>query len=196
VRFTADAHPGLADGSVRLTFRAWKRPQVKVGGRYRVGPLHLEVDEIDSVPAESVSDDEARLAGFADRHSLLAYLDRRVGGPVDGRLFRVAFHRVDPPEDPALHEQEQLSDDDAAELDRRLDRLDQRSPLGPWTRDTLRLIARRPAVVSTELARELGRERFELKADIRKLKKLGLTESLEVGYRLSPRGRAYLSRRR
>jgi ribosomal protein S19E (S16A) len=29
---------------------------------------------------------------------------------------------------------------------------------------------------------------------VRKLKELGLTESLEVGYRLSPRGRALLDR--
>ncbi len=44
-------------------------------------------------------------------------------------------------------------------------------------------------------AGELGRERLPFKADVRKLKRLGLTESLDVGYRLSPRGRAYLDRR-
>jgi hypothetical protein len=42
------------------------------------------------------------------------------------------------------------------------------------------------------LAERFGRERLPFKADVRKLKALGLTESLEVGYRLSPRGRAYL----
>jgi hypothetical protein len=31
--FTHDAHPRIADGSLTVTFRAWKRPQVKVGGR-------------------------------------------------------------------------------------------------------------------------------------------------------------------
>jgi biotin operon repressor len=46
--------------------------------------------------------------------------------------------------------------------------------------------------VSTALAEALGRERFALKADVRKLKRLGLTLSLEVGYELSPRGRSYL----
>ena len=39
-----------------------------------------------------------------------------------------------------------------------------------------------------------GRERHPFKTDVRKLKELGLTESLEVGYRLSPRGRALLDR--
>lgn len=35
-------------------------------------------------------------------------------------------------------------------------------------------------------------EQRPFKANVRKLKELGLTESLEVGYRLSARGRALL----
>ena len=31
------------------------------------------------------------------------------------------------------------------------------------------------------------------KRDVRKLKELGLTESLEIGYRLSPRGVAFMT---
>jgi ribosomal protein S19E (S16A) len=45
-----------------------------------------------------------------------------------------------------------------------------------------------------DLAAAAGRERHPFKTDVRKLKELGLTESLEVGYRLSPRGRALLER--
>ena len=84
---------------------------------------------------------------------------------------------------------------DDEEIDRRLDRLDAASPTGAWTRATLGLIARKPAVRAGDLAAELGRERLPFKADVRKLKRLGLTESLDVGYRLSPRGRAYLDGR-
>lgn len=58
----------------------------------------------------------------------------------------------------------------------------------------LTLIARRPGVVSTELAAELGRPRPDFKLDVRKLKMLGLTHSLEVGYELSPRGEEFLRR--
>ena len=58
----------------------------------------------------------------------------------------------------------------------------------------LRLIAERPAVRAGDLAESLGRERLAFKADVRKLKALGLTESLGVGYRLSPRGEAWLER--
>jgi hypothetical protein len=105
-------------------------------------------------------------------------------------VLRIAFHREEPTAPVPLPP----LDDDA--IDARLDRLDARSPTGPWTRATLDLIARRPGVRAADLAAELGRERLPFKADVRKLKRLGLTESLEVGYRLSPRGRAVVDRLR
>ena len=58
----------------------------------------------------------------------------------------------------------------------------------------LELISERPEVRAADLAEALGRERIPFKRDVRKLKELGLTESLERGYRLSPRGRALLGR--
>jgi biotin operon repressor len=85
-----------------------------------------------------------------------------------------------------------LSAADVDALTKRLQRMDARSPAGPWTFETLTLIAQRPGVVSTELARQIGMERFAFKANVRKLKALGLTVSLETGYRLSPRGKAFL----
>ena len=83
-------------------------------------------------------------------------------------------------------------DVDVGDIGRRLDRLDAASPHGPWTRATLRLIGDRPATRAADLAAALGRERDDWKRDVRKLKALGLTESLDVGYRLSPRGEAFL----
>ena len=46
MRFTGDAWAGLADGSITRTYRSWARPQVRVGGRYRVHGMLLEVDEL------------------------------------------------------------------------------------------------------------------------------------------------------
>ncbi|GJF05761.1 hypothetical protein [Pseudonocardia sp. D17] len=90
---------------------------------------------------------------------------------------------------------ETLTDDDArAALDARLARLDRASAHGPWTARTLTLIAENPEVRAPDLAARMGRETLPFKRDVRKLKELGLTESLPVGYRLSPRGRAYLGR--
>ena len=62
----------------------------------------------------------------------------------------------------------------------------------PWTREALALIEANPARRAPDLAAELGRETAPFKRDVRKLKELGLTESLEIGYRLSPRGAALL----
>jgi hypothetical protein len=47
-------------------------------------------------------------------------------------------------------------------------------------------------VRAPDLAAVLGRETLPFKRDVRRLKELGLTISLPVGYELSPRGRAYL----
>jgi hypothetical protein len=92
----------------------------------------------------------------------------------------------------ALASSTELSTSDVEEITRRLARLDDASSHGAWTGETLAIIQRRPAVRAGDLADELGREMLPFKVDVRKLKNLGLTLSLEVGYRLSPRGEAYL----
>ena len=76
-------------------------------------------------------------------------------------------------------------------LDARLDRMDAARG-APWTRQVLRLIAGRPGVRAPDLAASVDRETLSFKLDVRKLKELGLTHSLPVGYEISPRGRAYL----
>ena len=68
----------------------------------------------------------------------------------------------------------------------RLARLDRASSHGAWTTEVLQTIAARPAVRAADLAAGFGRETQPFKLDVRKLKNLGLTLSLEVGYRLSP----------
>ena len=62
----------------------------------------------------------------------------------------------------------------------------------PWTAATLAIIGAHPQIAASRLAAKLGRETAPFKVDVRKLKKLGLTQSFEVGYEISPRGRAYL----
>jgi hypothetical protein len=191
VLFTDDALPGLADGSITVTFRNWKRPQAKVGGRFHKGELWFEVDAVDVVRVGRITKADARRAGERDPDGVRRRLE--VDDP-DAEVVRVRFHRIPPAGPPA--EEAQLSPDDVTELDRRLDRLDAASAVGAWTRPTLELIGRQPGVVSTTLAEQLGRDRPSFKLDVRKLKKLGLTISLEVGYALSPRGQAYLDARR
>jgi hypothetical protein len=197
--FTAGARPGLESGAITVTFRSWKRPQVKAGGCYRVGGRHerggvwLAVDRVLQVPVAAITDADARRAGFADRAGLVGMLKGRNPEPAsDTPVWRVDFHRVDPPAEPSLADRSDLTRDEVDEIARRLDRLDAAADHGRWTRRALWLISERPATVSTVLAAEMGRERMAFKEDVRKLKRLGLTESLEVGYRLSARGRAFL----
>ncbi|MGZ8763038.1 MAG: hypothetical protein ACXW2Y_06910 [Acidimicrobiia bacterium] len=195
MRFFQTAHAGLADGSITVTFRRWRRTQVRVGGVYRIGPVDLTVDRIRRVPIDRISERDARRAGFADRAALVAFLGPPRADATEELIWRIDFHCEPATAKPVPSGK--LTPDDVDELRRRLDRLDANGPTGstgPWTRAVLELIARRPGVVSTELATELGRERAPFKIDVRKLKRLGLTESLEVGYRLSRRGKALLRR--
>ena len=183
-------HAGLADGSVTLAFRRWRRPSVKAGGRQRTPVGELAIDAVDEVALDEIGDGDARRAGYADRDELLRELARRP----DGTLYRIAFHLAGPDPRLALRDQARLSDDDWAAIESRLARLDRASRHGPWTATVLRLIADRPAVRAGDLAASLGRDKLPFKTDVRKLKEMGLTESLEVGYRLSPRGQAVLER--
>lgn len=190
--FSEAAVPGLRDGSITTTFRRWTRPQVKVGGTYRPrADLALVVDAITQVAVSSLTEADARAAGEPDLATLRR--TRLKGAGDDEVLVRVDFHRVDVPDPRSVLAVDAALDDAAvAEIGKRLARLDAASKVGPWTRATLEVIGRNPAVVSTVLAEELGRDRPGLKLDIRKLKAMGLTTSLGTGYELSPRGRAYL----
>jgi hypothetical protein len=181
---------GLADGSITLTFRRWERPRVLAGRSYRSPAGILDVSAVDVVDPAAVTDAEAEAAGFPDAEALRADLPGDPAHPT----FRIAFSLSSAP-DPraALAADDALDGDDLADITRRLDRLDRASSHGPWTRETLALIAERPAVRAPDLAAAVGRERDPFKLDVRKLKNLGLTESLAVGYRLSPRGQAYLT---
>jgi hypothetical protein len=180
---------GIESGAITLTFRRWKRPQVVAGNTYRTAAGRVVVDAIDVVDPDRITNADATRAGFASRAELMGELR----GTPDLPTYRIRLHAAPGP-DPrsVLAATDALSADDLAELRRRLDRLDRASARGPWTTDVLRAIAARPAVRAADLAASFGRETQPFKLDVRKLKNLGLTLSLEVGYRLSARGEAYL----
>jgi hypothetical protein len=181
---------GLADGTVTVTFRRWRRPRARVGARHRTPAGILAVDAVTEVDPAAISEDDARAAGSASLAELRRRLDRQGDGPV----YRVDFHHAGADPREALGRADDLPEAELAGLLARLGRLDRAGRDGPWTAATLRLIADRPGVRAADLAAAAGRERHPFKADVRKLKELGLTESLEVGYRLSPRGRVLLAR--
>jgi hypothetical protein len=181
----------IARGDITLTFRRWKRPQVVAGNTYRTGAGRVVVDAIDLVDPQRITAADARRAGFDGKVELLAELR----GSDDLPTYRIRFHPAAGP-DPRteLAETSKLSSDDVEQIRTRLDRLDRASAHGPWTRAVLRAIKKRPATRAADLAQTFGRETQPFKLDVRKLKNLGLTVSLEVGYRLSPRGEEFLNR--
>jgi len=181
---------GIADGSITLTFRRWKRAQVVAGLQKRTPAGRIEVDAVEVVDPAVITDRDAIRAGFTDADHLRSELR----GTPDLPTYRIEFHLLDEP-DPreVLASDDDLTPTDLAELRTRLARLDRASKRGPWTGETLAIIAARSAIRAGDLAADLGRETAPFKLDVRKLKALGLTRSLEVGYELSPRGRAYLA---
>ena len=178
---------GIADGSVTLAFRRWDRPRMRPGSTQRTSAGVVRIDTVEEVDPEALTEDDAARSGVRSLAALHRLLGRRDGAHV--YRMRVSLAGADPRV--ALREQAELSAEDRRALDARLDRMDAVRGT-PWTRQVLRLIAERPGVRAPDLAASLDRETLSFKRDVRKLKELGLTHSLPVGYEISPRGRAYL----
>jgi hypothetical protein len=174
-------------GEVSLAFRRWRRPTVRSGGTLLTAAGQLDIRSVAVVEIGAVTREEARLAGYPSKDALLSELNRRA----DGEVYRIEIGglRADPRI--ALREAP-LDGSQNTDLRRRLGRIDAASPDGPWTLKTLQVIHDHPAVRAADLCRLVGQERDRFKPNVRKLKTLGLTISLEVGYRLSPRGETYL----
>jgi hypothetical protein len=188
-------HEGLTSGKVTLTFRRWEKPHVRVGGRYRCHPIGvLEVSQVTQVRVRTLTARDAKQSGFASRDELLAYLASGPAGPATDEtlLWKVTLHHGGDGDRVEIAMETALSEDDVATIRAKLARLDAREP---WTKKTLALIGRHPRVAASKLAAKLGRETLPFKVDVRKLKKLGLTQSFEVGYEISPRGLAFLAAR-
>jgi hypothetical protein len=163
---------GIAAGEVDLAFRRWERPRVRAGTRMRTAIGVVAIDAVD--PVEDVSDEELRRAGLSRRAQALGE-----GRP--GTLYRIALRLEGPDPRIALRAGEPTAADRE-----RVARL-------PWALDYLRAIAERPGVRAADLAEASGVEKRIFKPRVRRLKELGLTESLAVGYRLSPRGEKLLA---
>ena len=181
----------IVSGEVSLVFRRWRRPTVRGGGSLRTARGVLRILDVAPVAEADVSETDAARAGFSSRAALLEGLGAR-----EGQVYRIAVEYAG--EDPriALRRRDDLSDVEVEQIIGELERLDARSPAGPWTARVLVAIEAQPGVVSRTLAERLGFERDRLKPQVRKLKNLGLTVSLTTGYELSPRGRVVLNRRR
>lgn len=180
---------GIRDGTVDLAFRRWTRPSVKANGTLltRIGRLRLGA--VATVTLRTITEADARRAGYGSRAELVAWMKDG-----EGDVYRIEITGVEADPRVALRAARPTTAE-LAEIVAKLDRLDRASSHGAWTTETLALIAANPAVRAIDLAAKVGREKPPFKLDVRKLKALGLTESLEKGYRISPRGEAVLEAR-
>ncbi len=189
--FAGSDRDGVANGKITVAYRRWAEARVVEGRIYRTNAGRIQVDSVRKVNPDLIADTDAEIAD-ADRRNAKD-VRRRLRGDESMPTFLIRFHLVEGP-DPReeLASRSTLTSDDLTEIKARLDHFDEASHHGAWTTETLRLIQAKPATRAADLAASLGRETQPFKLDVRKLKNLGLTHSLEVGYELSPRGTAYL----
>ncbi|RBM12588.1 hypothetical protein DI005_32745 [Prauserella sp. PE36] len=180
---------GVAEGTVTAVYRRWTRSRVRPGDTLTTAWGVVRIESVTPVDPSAITDADAAEAGERSARALLASLR----GPADAPVFRIGVGWGG--EDPrhALSAETDLTPEQLADIAARLARLDRRVRHSPWTHEVLRAVAAHPGLRAADLAELLGREKDELKLDIRKLKNLGLTHSLDVGYRISPRGAAYLA---
>lgn len=187
-------HAGLLSGEITLTFRRWARTHVRAGGRYRCHPIGvLEVIEVREVCVSEISEADAISTGFPTLAELLEYMASASDQPLlaSSKVFRVQLQHGGDGDRVERALEDQLSAEDIETIAAKLAKLDAKRA---WTAKTLEIIGERPRVAASQLAAALGyKDKLEFKEEVRKLKKLGLTQSFEVGYEISPRGRAYLA---
>ena len=175
----------IKSGEITVLFRRWSRPGAKAGGSQMTQGGVIGIDSVEVVDEDDITELDAREAGYGTKENLLDKLSYR-----DDPIYRlrVFFQGADP----RIALRENLKDDDLEEVIAKLEKLDKNSKRGAWTQSYLQVIQDMPATYSGLLADYLGLSIPEFKPWVRKLKALGLTESLERGYRLSPRGERVL----
>ena len=185
-----DTAEGIANGDITLVLRRWDAPRAKGGGSQRTVAGTIRIDDIAEHPGDyRVTAAQARAAGYPNAETAQKELDRRPAA----HTYVITVSYLAPDERPELAADDRLSVDDIDAITARLARWDAAAET-PWTREYLTMIGANEAVRAPDLAARVGLEVPRFKRRVRQLKGLGLTTSLEVGYRLSPRGRAFLGR--
>ena len=179
---------GIAGGKVALAFRRWKRPQVRPGAGIRTALGVVRIGDVRPIAETSLNEDHAHKAGF----DTLAALKQDLCEGEDRQLFLVEVVGMEDDARAGLRQADRLDEEEAKALAHRLDAWDRANRMGGHHRRILTEIAGMPGVPAARLAELLDIEKMKLKRDVRKLKEFGLTESLSVGYRLSPRGQSFL----
>jgi hypothetical protein len=94
MEFSSELRNDVLAGEITVSVRLWKRPRVKPGGRYRVGPGEIEVDAVELLPFAAITPADVRRAGEPDRETLRRRAPH--AGPIDEDtlVYRIEFHAV------------------------------------------------------------------------------------------------------
>jgi hypothetical protein len=175
---------GIAEGRVTLAFRRWHKAPPKPGSTLRTPVGVVTFGAVTPVEDGDITPDDVRRTGLS-----LGELRASLEG--DGTLLRIELRLSGA--DPRIGLRDQRpSPEEVAAILARLARFDGAADT-PWTAAYLGLIAERPATLARALASSVGAELVSFKRRVRQLKELGLTESLEIGYRLSTRGEVVMT---
>jgi hypothetical protein len=113
---TADLKEIVA-GRRTLAFRRWKRPTTRAGGTVKTQLGLVGIDSIEEIDPASVTESEARDAGYRDRAALLAMFESQ-----DGACYRIRLHFAGPDTAPKLGDNAKLSAADRETIDKKLAR--------------------------------------------------------------------------
>lgn len=179
---------GIGTGAITVAFRRWRRPSVRAGSTLLTPAGQIGIKSVEQVSLDTISPADALRAGYKSREECLDELQRRHVGEV----YRIELGPLHADPRIALRETKAATDVEFQDLRSRLSRLDARASEGMWTLRTLEAIDASPGVRAGALCVLVGQDKDRFKLNVRKLKNLGLTESLGTGYRLSPRGKSVL----
>ena len=95
MQFSPDLRDEVAAGQVTVSVRLWRRPKVKVGGRYPVAGAVIEVTSMELLPFSSITDADVRGSGESDREALRIRASH--AGPItdDTLVYRIEFRVTD-----------------------------------------------------------------------------------------------------
>ena len=148
----------------------------------------LDIASVKPVTLKEISETDARRAGYESLAELLKDLRQHD----TGKVYRIELGTLHSDPRIALRREAGFNKNSLRELKERLQRFDAHSIDGPWTLRTLEVIRLHPGRRAGDLCTLVGQTIDRFKPNVRKLKNLGLTESLEIGYRLSLRGISFL----
>lgn len=175
-------------GDVDRAFRRWKRPTVRSGGRLRTAVGELAIQEVEQVSIASLTDEDAHRAGYDRLEDLRFEMSRQP----DRDLYRIVlrYHGSDRRE--LLRQDDDITEAECASILERINRIGAKAHIADLSLRILTWIDKCPDRRARDLADEIGMDTRKLKTHVRKLKEMGLTESRQIGYRLSARGQRVL----